>query len=101
PRSAQGRTSKFLKVIYDRQWLNASEFYRGIQTTMRTLEDLAMDAPQAPQLIGKLIHDLSNTHNILSSEQATSLLDLCPSQLRHKVVQPSSQASPVASSSAS
>lgn len=78
-RADQGKLASLLQSLVNGGALSSSDVTQGFTFLVQTLDDLTMDVPQAPGLLGRRVAELvSPTYAILSSDQRTSIIAHCP-----------------------
>ena len=78
-RSEQAKLPILLQPLVNCSALSSSDITLGFTLLVQTLDDLTMDVPQAPALIGRRVAELvSSQFAILSPEQRTSIVAHCP-----------------------
>lgn len=78
-RADQGKLASLLQSLVNGGVLSSSDVAQGFTFLVQTLDDLTMDVPQAPGLLGRRVAELvSPAYAILSSDQRTSIIAHCP-----------------------
>lgn len=84
-RSQQAKLVSFLKVLVSRSSISHGDITEGFSQIVRTLDDLTMDVPQAPLLLGKWVSLLvSPKYALLSPSQRDAIISQCPQRFSTK-----------------
>lgn len=84
-RTDQAKLSQLLQPLVKLGILSSSDITQGFTFLVQTLDDLTMDVPQAPGLLGKRVAELvSSNVAILSPEQRSSIVAHCPQKFSPK-----------------
>jgi hypothetical protein len=83
-RQQQGQVPALLDRLCRCSVLSAEDIATGLSNLLQSLEDLVMDVPQAPTLIGKRVFELYKQFNILTEAHLQVLWTHCPAKCLEK-----------------
>jgi len=80
----QSLIANFLHAILQKGLINDKHITHGFMLLMGTLEDITVDVPQAPGLVGKRLFEVCDSLHLISPEQKQAIIARCPSRCSAK-----------------
>lgn len=84
-RKEQNQIAWLLSQLVSKQILNSEEIVSGFCAAIVALDDLIMDAPQAPTILGLRLKEITHTFHLTSTAQLDIITEHCPQKCRAKL----------------